>query len=111
VIVKKLSEMTGGWFIGDFSPNVLRVKDFEVGVLTRTKAGQKWDKHYHKLATEYNVLISGKMILSGVELNPGDIFVLEPFEIADPEFLEDCVLVCVKTPSCTTDKYIINKEE
>jgi hypothetical protein len=39
------------------------------------------------------------MILQNTRLEAGDIFILEPFEIADPEFLEDCEIVCVKTPS------------
>jgi hypothetical protein len=29
----------------------------------------------------------------------GDIFTLYPYEISDPEFLTDCELIVVKTPS------------
>jgi hypothetical protein len=29
----------------------------------------------------------------------GDIFILKPFEIADPEFIEDCEIICVKSKS------------
>ena len=61
----------------------------------------------HKLITEYNVLISGKMTMCGVELNAGDTFIVEPNEVADPIFLEDCTIVCVKTPSITDDKYLV----
>ena len=39
------------------------------------------------------------MILQKTELKTGDIFTLNPFEIADPEFLEDTEIICVKTPS------------
>ena len=39
------------------------------------------------------------MILQNKVLTSGDIFTLEPFEIADPEFLTDCEIICVKTPS------------
>ena len=39
------------------------------------------------------------MTLQNKLLTSGDIFTLEPFEIADPEFLTDCEIICVKTPS------------
>ena len=42
-------------------------------------------------------------------MEAGDIFILEPFEIADPEFLEDCDLVIIKTPSLPGDKYPIGE--
>ena len=38
-------------------------------------------------------------------MTAGDVFVIEPGEVAEPEFLEDCQLVCVKTPSLPGDKY------
>jgi hypothetical protein len=43
----------------------------------------------------------------GRELNAGDIFIVKPYEIADPVFLEDCYVICVKTPGITNDKVII----
>jgi len=104
--ISKLSDTFRGWFIGDFEPSVLRTKDFEVGVLKHPK-GEKWPAHYHVKATEYNVLISGAMTLNGIDLHAGDVFVIEPREVADPTFHEDCTIVCVKVPSDTTDKYIL----
>lgn len=104
--VKKLSDMHRGWVIGDFDPSLLRTKDFEVGILKHPK-GEKWPAHYHKIATEYNILIQGAMRLCDVELVAGDTFILEPNEVADPIFHEDCTIVCVKVPSSTTDKYLV----
>jgi quercetin dioxygenase-like cupin family protein len=101
---QKLDNMWRGWFIGDFDPSVLKTKDFEVGVLTHKK-DEVWPAHYHTIATEYNVLISGHMSVCGKELHSGDIFVIESNEIARPVFHEDCIIVCVKTPSATKDKY------
>lgn len=100
----KLSDMHRGWFIGDFEPGVLRTRDFEVGVLTHLK-GESWAAHYHEIATEYNVLLEGRMRIADRELAAGDIFWFEPGEVADPEFLEDCKVLCVKTPSIIGDKY------
>ena len=102
--VTKINDYVRGWFIGDFEPTVLRTKDFEVGVLTHPK-GEKWPSHYHKESIEYNVLVSGKMVVQGKELNSGDVFVFEKEEIADPVFLEDCTVVCVKVPSIPSDKF------
>jgi quercetin dioxygenase-like cupin family protein len=103
-----LKDMTRGWLIGDFEPSILRTQGFEVGVLTHKK-GEEWAEHYHKIATEYNVLIKGKMTLNGILINEGDIFILIPNETALPEFLEDCTVLCVKVPSVIGDKYAVNK--
>lgn len=104
--VSKLSDMHRGWFIGDFDPSLLKTKNFEVGILTHLK-GEKWPAHYHVKGTEYNVLISGSMRVCGIELTAGDTFIIEPYEIADPTFHEDCVIVCVKVPSDVGDKYLV----
>lgn len=106
--LSKITDYVRGWFIGDFEPTVLRTKDFEVGVLTHKK-GEYWAPHYHKKSVEYNVLISGKMVIQGRELNSGDVFVFDKEEIADPIFLEDCTLVVVKVPSIPSDKFEVEQ--
>lgn len=106
MIKRNLSEFTRGWFIGNFEPSLLRTEQFEVAIITHVK-GEKWPPHYHKIGTEYNVLIEGKMFICGQEINPWEVFVFEPGEVADPVFLEDCKVLCVKVPSVTNDKYII----
>lgn len=103
--VGKISNFYRGWVIGNFEPSLLKTKDFEVGILHHPK-GEKWPAHYHKIATEYNILITGTMKLCDIELVPGDTFILEPYEVADPTFHEDCTIVCIKVPSSTTDKYL-----
>jgi len=104
MIVKKLNDMWRGWLIGDFDPSILKTSDFEVGVLTHLK-DEKWDAHYHVKGTEYNVLLSGRMNVCDTDLNEGDIFIIEPYEVADPTFYEDCKILCIKVPSDTKDKY------
>tara|TARA_R110000803_G_scaffold106599_2_gene174704 strand:+ start:1797 stop:2117 length:321 start_codon:yes stop_codon:yes gene_type:complete len=104
--IDKIEDMIGGWFIGDFNPSVLKTKDFEVCYKTH-HAREVWDNHYHKVATEINYLIRGEMTLSGTKLTQGDIFTIYPNEVAIPEFLTDCELIVVKTPSIIEDKYII----
>lgn len=104
--ISKMSEMVGGWFVGDFEPSVYKTSDFEVCYKQHYK-GEIWDNHYHKVATEVNYLIRGEMKINDVFLQEGDIFLIEPNEVSVPEFLTDCELIVVKTPSIKGDKYII----
>jgi len=100
----KLKTMTRGWLIGDFEPSIFRTNNFEVGVLTHKK-GENWAEHYHKIATEYNVLLKGKMKINETLIIEGDIFIIEPNETALPEFIENCTVLCIKVPSVIGDKY------
>lgn len=102
-------EMKGGWFVGNFEPSSYKTDNFEVSYKIHPK-GENWDTHYHKIATEINYLVSGSMTILNTDLKSGDIFVIEPYEIADPIFHEDCHIVCVKTASSKGDKYIVRKK-
>lgn len=97
---------TGGWFIGDFNPSAYKTKDFEVCYKIHEQY-EKWPIHYHKIATEINYLMKGKMMIQGKQLNAGDVFIIEPNEIADPIFQERCEIIVVKVPSVKDDKYTI----
>lgn len=99
-----MSDMKSGWFIGDFEPSILRTKDFEVCYKVHPK-DSPWPAHYHKIATEYNLLVRGRLRLNDTIVESGTIFVLEPGEIAAPVFLEDCEVIVVKVPSALGDKY------
>jgi mannose-6-phosphate isomerase-like protein (cupin superfamily) len=98
--------MTGGWFVGDFSPTAFTTNGFEV-CYKKHYAGEHWDTHYHKEATEINLLVKGRMRINNVEINAGEIFVIPPYYVSKPEFIQDCELVIIKTPSVIGDKYIV----
>ena len=98
--------MVGGWFIGNFEPSAYKTEEFEVCYKKHIK-GEKWDTHYHKKGTEINLLIAGHMRIQDTDLVAGDVFILRPFEIADPDFITDCEVIIVKTPSVPGDKYTI----
>ena len=100
--------MKCGWFIGDFEPSVLRTKKFEVGY-AKHKKNDPWDKHYHKLANEITLVVRGKVKINNQIYSEGDIFLIEPNEVVDPEFLEDVEFIIIKTPSDVNDKYIVEK--
>jgi len=106
--VLNIKDMVGGWFVGNFEPTAYKTEQFEVSYKLHPK-GQEWDIHYHTDVTEINYVIRGNMILQGKELNEGDIFILEPYEIADPEFLTDTEIICVKTPSINDKVSVIKK--
>lgn len=100
---KTINEFIGGWFVGDFEPNVYRTKEFEVGYKYFFK-GEKIDAHYHT-AVEINYLSHGKMFVNGVVVNAGEIFIIEPYEMVYPEYLDDCEIVVIKIPSKINDKF------
>jgi hypothetical protein len=106
----RIENFLRGWFIGDFCPSVLKTKDFEVGVLTHYK-NENWPEHYQKIATEFNVLISGSLSINNETFIPGDIFIIKPGEIIKPIFNEDCIVVCIKVPSIPNDKHEIKKND
>ena len=100
----KLSDMVRGWFVGDFSPTVLSTKAVEVGVKLY-KAGDSEKRHFHKIATEVTVILSGRVRMNGVEFVSGDIITIEPTGSSDFEVLEDTSTVVVKLPGAKNDKY------
>lgn len=100
--------MRGGWFIGNFEPTAFKTQNFEVAYVKHAK-GQKWDTHFHKIATEINLVIRGKIKINDAVYLPGDIFVIYPNEIAAPSFLEDSEVFIVKVPSDVNDKYTVKK--
>jgi quercetin dioxygenase-like cupin family protein len=101
----KLSDMTNGWFVGDFDPSLLKTKDFEVAV-QRFEAGEYAEWHVHKVATEYTVIVSGKAEANGQPLAAGDIIVLEPGEGTDFRAITEVTTAVVKTPCVKGDKYL-----
>ena len=103
----KLNEMIKGWFIGNFNPSLFKTNDVEVAV-KEYKKGDHEGKHYHKIATEYTCIISGRVKMNGTEYGKGDIVVMEPGEATDFECLEDDTTnVVVKIPGANNDKYEI----
>mgnify|MGYP003558229700 CR=1 FL=1 len=105
--VQHITEFKNGWFVGNFDPSIFKTDQFEVGIMLHKK-GDVWPCHYHT-GREINCLLSGIIKIHNTVLSDGDVFMLEPFEIADPEFVTDCTIVVVKTPSMPGDKYEANR--
>ena len=106
--VFNLKEMVNGWFVGAFEPSLLKTDQFEVAVKSYSK-GDYEQKHYHKLAQEITVVISGKVKMNDKHYEEGDIILIHPNEATDFLALTDCKTAVVKTPSVKGDKYIVGE--
>lgn len=100
----RLDRMVRGWFVGDFDPAVLRTADVEVGV-KRYAAGDAERWHFHKVATELTLVLSGEVEMCGGRHGAGEIVVVEPGEGTAFRALTDAVCVVVKHPGAKDDKY------
>lgn len=72
------------------------------------KAGDYDAAHYHKVATEFTAVISGRVRMGSTEYAAGDIIMIEPGEVTDFTALTDVVNVVVKLPGANDDKYLVN---
>lgn len=102
--IHQLADMQGGWFVGDFSPTVIRTGDCEVAVKAYA-AGAREPSHLHKVAEEVTVVVSGRARMGDRIMQPGTIIHLKPGESTDFEALEATLTVVVKRPSVQGDKY------
>lgn len=93
----------GGWFVGNFEKAAYQTKDFEVALKKHYK-DEPYGKHYHEHVTEINLVVSGEIMVHNEVFGPGEIFILYPYEVADPKFITDCEIICVKHPGITNDK-------
>ena len=89
--IAKLENMIKGWFIGNFEPSLYKTNDVEVAV-KYYKKGDKEDSHFHKIATEYTVIISGRVKMNNIEYKSGE---------------DDTINVVVKIPGANNDKYLV----
>lgn len=103
--VESLENMKRGWFVGNFEPSLIKTNDVEVAVKKYNK-GDYEEAHYHKLATEITVIVSGSAKMNGIVYNEGDIIVIEPNDVTDFEALEDTSCTVVKYPGASNDKYL-----
>lgn len=101
---EKLENFKGGWFIGNFSPTLLKTRAFEIAVKSYV-AGDKEKSHVHKKATEYTLVLNGVAMFNRKPISGGTIVILEPGEWNEFEAVTDVTTVVVKTPSVKGDKY------
>jgi len=101
----KLEDMVKGWFIGNFNPTLFSTNDVEVGV-KQYKAGDFEESHYHKIATEFTVILNGIVEMSGNTYTDGDIIKINSGISTDFRAITDVTTLVVKIPGANNDKYI-----
>jgi mannose-6-phosphate isomerase-like protein (cupin superfamily) len=103
MIISHIDNTIKGWFVGNFENAAFKTDAFEAGYKVHKK-GEIYEKHYHTKTTEINFIIRGKMKMQDKELNSGDVFIVEPYEISDPIFFEDTEVICIRYPGIVNDK-------
>ena len=99
-----LADMFKGWFIGDFEPSLFKTNAVEVGV-KKYLAGNYENAHFHKIATEFTVIISGEVEMNGVIFKENDIIKIVPNVVTNFKAITDVITVVVKLPGANDDKY------
>jgi mannose-6-phosphate isomerase-like protein (cupin superfamily) len=100
----RLDEFTKGWFVGRFQPTLHDTDAVEVAV-KHYRAGEKETAHFHRVATEFTVIVSGRVQMSGEEFGPNDIIRIPPGQATDFLPITDVTTVVVKLPCVAGDKY------
>jgi hypothetical protein len=101
-----LSKFNGGWFIGKFDPSICGTDYFEAALKTY-KAGDVDKAHYHNIAVEYTLVVTGEVDMNGVKYFENDIIVVHPKEVVKFSSITDSKLMVIKMPSVKGDKYIV----
>lgn len=106
---ERFEKMIRGWFVGAFRPTAYSTEACEVAV-KNYRAGEREDAHFHKVATEITLVMSGKVRMVGRTWGEGDIVILEPGDVSDFEALTDAVNVVVKVPGALNDKHLAKED-
>ena len=100
-----LDDFRKGWIIGDFEPSLCKTKAFEAGLKIHRK-DEEIERHFHKEAFEYNIMVCGEMRINGQHLKANDVFIFEPGECVHAEVLtSEARVMVIKMPSLPGDKY------
>jgi quercetin dioxygenase-like cupin family protein len=102
--ISQLENMFKGWFIGDFEPSLYKTNNVEVGV-KYYKEGDYEPSHFHKIATEFTVILDGRVQMNGNIYESGSILKILPNESTDFKALTNVKTVVVKIPGASNDKY------
>jgi quercetin dioxygenase-like cupin family protein len=99
-----INDYIKGWIVGNFTPSIIQNENIEIAI-KKYKSGDIEPKHYHKIATEYTIVLSGKVKMIDMVFGQDEIVEIKPNVANQFECLEDCVLLVIKTPSVIGDKY------
>ena len=92
------------WLCGHFDNSIIQTSNFEIGIHWHDVGIA--EPHKHKYTTEWNIILEGRLIANGKELERGAIFIYSPDEVNDVVFLEKCQLIVIRNGSYKNDKVI-----
>ena len=96
--------MIKGWFVGAFEPTAFKTDTCEVAI-KHYEANDYDSSHYHKIATEITMIVSGEVEMNGDKYYAGDVIVIEPNDRTDFKALTKATTSVVKIPGQLNDKY------
>ena len=99
-----LDDFKLGWIIGNFEPSIVNTNLFEISIKKYSK-GDYEQAHFHKIADEITVIITGKVLMNGKVYEAKDIILIEKEEPTDFKVISDTMTVVIKIPSSPGDKY------
>lgn len=103
---ENLNNFYKGWILGGlFDPTLCESTHFELAV-KKYKKDEKEDSHYHRFATEYTIIVSGKVKMNNQIYFQDDIIIISPCESTNFEALEDTITVVCKVPYVMNDKFL-----
>jgi hypothetical protein len=100
-----IENFINGWIIGNFAPTLYKTNDVEVAIKVYKK-GEFENSHYHKIATEFTVVLTGIIEMNGTRYQEGDIIKIEPEIATNFISITDAKTVVIKIPGANNDKYI-----
>ena len=95
-----------GWFAGQFERAVFVTDLFEAAYQVNRK-GETSKAHYHKIATEINLIVKGSVRMNGEIYTAGMGCIFYPNDVCECEYLEDTETMVIKTPGPLNDKYLV----
>lgn len=95
-----------GWFIGGFDKAALSTTAFEAAYQHNYK-GETSPAHYHKIATEINLITRGRVKMGNDIYTAGMGIIYYPGDICECEYLEDTETMVIKFPGPLNDKYLV----
>ena len=95
-----------GWFVGSFDRAVFKTDACEAAFQTNYR-GEVSEPHYHKIATEVNLITRGLVKINGESYTAGMGVIFHPGDIAECEYFEDTDTLVVKVPGALNDKYLV----
>lgn len=100
-----IADFYKGWIVGNFEPTLLKMSEIEVA-LQSYSVGDEEPMHYHKIATEISLVVSGTAMFNSQTVKAGEGVIIRPMNPNVFKAITDCQVLVIKYPSAPNDKYM-----